>query len=310
MPPCTTPILLLVFNRPEKTRALIAALSKVRPTHLYVAADGPRPDVPGDQEKCAQTRGLFDTLPWPCTVSRFFRDENLGCGRGPVAGINWFFAQVEAGIILEDDCIPHPAFFSFAKDLLDHYRDQDQIMHISGTSFLPLLPVTIDTSYYFSRIVHGWGWATWRRAWKKMDMDMGDHKLVARQLARHELFSSPAHNAFWRQLFTHVAHHGHSIWDTQWEYTLLRHNGLSITPATNLIQNIGFDAEATHTFESNGLSLPLQQPLRSTLTHPISISARRDIDEIIMKKIFLRSTRAHVKAVLGSWYDWFTRFTH
>ena len=108
-----TPILLIVFNRPKTTKRLMDCVQKLQPKQLFIAADGPRLNNPKDKTLCEQTRAVFKHINWDCEVKMLFRAENIGVGRGVSEGISWFFDHVEEGIILEDDCIPHPTFFSF-----------------------------------------------------------------------------------------------------------------------------------------------------------------------------------------------------
>lgn len=165
----STPVLLIIFKRPDTTRQVLQAIRQVKPRQLFVAADGPRPDHPDEAEKCHQTRAVIEEVDWKCEVQTLFQQRNLGCGPGPVTGpvtaITWFFHNVEQGIILEDDCLPDLSFFRFCEELLDRYRYTEQIMHISGNNFL-YGRKRGSASYYFSKYTHVWGWATWRRAWK------------------------------------------------------------------------------------------------------------------------------------------------
>jgi hypothetical protein len=252
MTPSETPILLLVFNRPDKVRQLISALALVKPKKLYVSSDGPRVGVVADVQKCQETRALFLELPWECEVMTNFSDRNLGCMSGPVSGINWFFSHVEEGIILEDDCIPSPAFFPYITELLNQYRHDEQIMHLSGTSFLTGMNIAINERYYFSHIAHGWGWATWKRAWNKFDIKMSELEGLPKKLEDNNTFISKRQRRFWVNLFKHVQTADNGIWDAQWEYSILNNQGICITPAVSLIENIGFDADATHTKAPSG----------------------------------------------------------
>ena len=152
------PILFLVFNRPETTALVFQEIRKVRPQQLFVAADGPRPDRTGEAEKCAEVKKIVAAVDWPCEVKTLFRDNNLGCRVAVSSAINWFFENVEEGIILEDDCLPHPDFFRFCNELLDYYRNDERIMHIGGNNF-QFVNKYGKSSYYFSHYAHIWGWA-------------------------------------------------------------------------------------------------------------------------------------------------------
>jgi len=166
-----TPILFLVFNRPNTTQRVFNVIRQVKPKQLFVAADGPRRDKGADEEKCEATREIVKQIDWDCEVKTLFREENLGCGKAVSSAITWFFENVEEGIILEDDCLPNLDFFGYCEELLDRYRDNREVMFIGGDNFQKGKKWG-DASYYFSAYNHVWGWATWKRTW-----DIYDFKL-------------------------------------------------------------------------------------------------------------------------------------
>ena len=109
-----TPLLLITWRRPHTLRKVIDAIRPFAPSLLFVACDGPNPDRPGEVDKVAATRALIDNeIDWPCQISRLYSDANQGCRLGVSHAITWFFNHVEEGIILEDDCVPHPDFFAY-----------------------------------------------------------------------------------------------------------------------------------------------------------------------------------------------------
>ncbi len=166
-----TPILFIVFNRPDTTQQVFNVIKRIKPKYLFVAADGPRPDVPADIEKCKRTRLIVEQVDWDCEIKTLFRDQNKGCGRGPAEAITWFFEYVDEGIILEDDCVPHIEFFKFIPLMLEKYRNESRIFLIIGTNFLGEWRPK-KHSYFFSLFAHTWGWATWKRAWKLYDFEL------------------------------------------------------------------------------------------------------------------------------------------
>src|SRR5712691_1210425 len=167
-----TPVVLIVFNRPEITAQSFAAIRAARPTQLFIIADGPRPNVSGDEEKCAATRAVVEKVDWPCQILRKFAESNLGLRRNVSEGLDWVFRQTEEAIILEDDCLPDPTFFPFCDAMLERYRDDGRIGMISGTNPSAHLAPPDGESYFFSRYYYIWGWATWRRAWQLYDREM------------------------------------------------------------------------------------------------------------------------------------------
>ena len=267
MNPLETPVLLIVFNRPTTARKALAAISEAQPRRLFIAADGPRPNRPDDVQKCADTRAIAKLIDWDCEVKTFFRDENRGCGHGPAEAITWFFDQVEAGIILEDDCLPDPSFFGYCAELLEQYRNDPRIAIVSGTN--PVLRWRDKSrSYLFSVMPNTWGWATWRRAWDKFDYaGRAWNTDEGRERVRKTLGNDLYYQHFARQFDLHFKITRPDVWDFQWYFCCLYHGGIGVIPAQNLISNIGFDEDATHTFNPSdakaGLpTFELDLPLR------------------------------------------------
>ncbi len=237
-----TPVLFLVFNRPEKTSQVFERIRSARPVKLFIAADGPRHNKEGDVELCDQVRkGILDHIDWPCEIHTLFRKENMGCRLAVSSAINWFFENVEDGIILEDDCLPDLSFFSFCAELLEYYRHDENVMMVSGDNFLPEQRGT--GSYYFSRYTHIWGWATWRRAWKHYDLSMEQWPAFRKEKRFSEFLPSPVYEKV-EKIFDAAFAGKTTTWDTQWMFSCWAHRGLSVMPNVNLVSNI--DPAGTH----------------------------------------------------------------
>ncbi len=166
-----SPVLFLVFNRPDSTRKVFDAIRSARPPKLYITADGPRPDRPAEAKLCSEVRAIASAVDWPCEVKTLFRESNLGCKAGVSSGITWFFSHEDEGIILEDDVLPVPTFFNFCDEMLERYRDDARVSMISGCNLISN-HFSPKQSYFFSRYNLIWGWATWRRAWQHYDVAM------------------------------------------------------------------------------------------------------------------------------------------
>lgn len=288
--PLTTPVALLIFNRPETTAQVFAAIRAARPTTLLVVADGPRPERAGEAERCAAARAVVEQVDWPCDVLRNYADVNLGCRRRVSSGLDWVFETVEEAIILEDDCVPHPTFFRFCAELLERYRDDERVMHISGDNF-QTAPLRSAYSYYFSRYPHVWGWASWRRAWQHYDVDL---KLWPELRAGGWLLDwlGEADSArYWSRTMESCYRRLIDTWDFQWTLACWAQSGLSILPAVNLVSNVGFNTEATHTrFGSRLANLPTQ-PLEFPLRHPPFILRDSRADAFTEREQFAPSNR-------------------
>jgi hypothetical protein len=283
----SAPVLFMVFNRPDTTARVFDAIRAARPTHLFVAADGPREQREGEADRCRQVREIATAVDWPCTVTTLFRDQNLGCKRAVSSAIDWFFDQVPEGVILEDDCIPDPSFFPYVTTLLERYRDDTRVMMISGDNFIAghWRPTA---SYYFSGFTHIWGWASWRRAWAQYDVDMSDWPAQrAEGLLERRFPDSIEARTYWAGLFDRVRRGEIDTWDYQWAYTTFKRGGVACMPAVNLISNIGFGADATHTLdpEAKLANLP-SAALPMPLTHPQDVAADESADAWTLANVF------------------------
>jgi hypothetical protein len=259
-------ILFLIFNRPGTTIQVFKRIREVKPARLYISADGPR--SADEKAKCEEARSVVAMVDWPCQVFTRFSEVNQGCRYGVSSGISWFFENEPEGIIVEDDCLPDLSFFRYADELLEKYRNDEIIMHIGASNFQHS-DFNIDQSYYFSRYNHIWGWATWRRAWKHYEVDMRQINTDDFKMRLAQLFEKSAERSFWLEMFKYVRSGNINTWDYQWMFALWMHQGLAITPAVNLVSNIGFGAGGTNTqigdekFAGNktiSMAFPLKHP--------------------------------------------------
>ena len=279
------PVLFLIFNRPDKTQQVFGEIRKARPQQLFIAADGPRPHVPGEAEKCQKTRQITEQIDWDCEVNTLFREHNLGCGKAVSSAISWFFEHVEEGIILEDDCVPHPSFFYFCQEMLNRYRDDTRVMHVSGSNF-QFGQKRGDGSYYFSRVVNVWGWATWRRAWQLYDFDVKSYPKLLEESVLKDVFCSTNLIRLYTRTFGNVYHCIWDNWDQQWIYALYTNNALSVVPNKNLIANIGFgsDASAEYYKDDRFINMPTEKV--TTVRHPSFMVPDREADTYHHTKVF------------------------
>jgi hypothetical protein len=280
-----TPVALFVFNRPEPTRRVFAEIAKLRPRTLLVVADGPRAGRPGEAELCAEVRHIVEAVDWECTVLRSYADENLGCRRRVASGLDWVFSRCEEAIILEDDCLPHPSFFPYCAELLERYRDDPRVMVVSGDNFVPK-PLLPDASYRFTRYNLIWGWASWRRAWREYDLAMTAWPARRRSGWLRGITGSRSSARYWRDVFDRT--HGGEIdtWDYQWMFASWNRDGIAIAPNVNLVTNIGFGADATHTVEENRLANRPLEVMEFPLRHPERREPDRAADRAMSDGVF------------------------
>lgn len=248
--PLATPVLFLIYKRPETTERVFNAIRMAKPQKLFIAADGPKRDLADEVKACQQVRKIATAVDWDCEVKTLFRDENLGCRKAVSSSITWFFENESDGIILEDDCLPSQSFFRFCQDLLEYYREDRRIMAISGNNFQKSPPRN-EFSYYFSRFSHCWGWASWRRAWTFYDIDMTQWPYIRDNGYLEDILLNRSAVRYWRKIFENSFNNKIDTWDYQWMFSGLINNALTILPNQNLVSNIGFVDKATHTIGNN-----------------------------------------------------------
>lgn len=273
-----TPIALVIFNRPDLTKRVFQSIAQVRPRQLFVVCDGPRPNVPGEAALVAASRAVLEKVDWPCELLTNYSQTNLGCKRRVATGLDWIFQMVEEAIILEDDCIPDPTFYTFCEQLLERFRNDDRIAAISGNNFQNGRSRT-PHSYYFSKYFHCWGWASWRRVWKTFDADMQSWPAFRQSRGLRKWRNSVGEEAYWEQIFDATFNGKIDSWAYGWLYNCWRHDGLTILPDVNLVSNIGFRADATHTRNGDGRFANLPTVPIGRLDHPREISCNIEADK-------------------------------
>lgn len=273
------PVAIIIFNRLEHTRRLLAALSRVRPQSLYVIADGPR-DV-RDKDPCAAVRALIDEIDWPCNVEKDYAETNLGCRRRVETGLDWVFSQVGEAIILEDDVIPDPSFFPYCEELLERYRGDSRVHTIRGFSALGK-KLTTPSSYYLSRWHSIWGWATWDYAWEQYDGQMAAWPDLRNSGWLEELLPEKEMVSVMRYLFDMTHANPGDEWGNQWAFAGLKNRSFALAPTQSLTTNIGFGVEGTHLKNNNHpRSVIRATEMQFPLKHPdqLEINHVADMDE-------------------------------
>lgn len=280
-----SPVLFLIFSRPDTTTAVFEQIRLAKPSRLYIAADGARKDRPEEEQLCKETLLIVSHIDWPCQVKTLYRDTNLGCKNAVSSAIDWFFEQEEEGIILEDDCLPAIDFFSYCDELLEKYRFDTRIRHIAGSN-LQLGRQWGEASYYFARQTHVWGWASWRRVWKDYDKTLSSFKDEEALLEIDKIFEDQFVAHDWKNIFKDLKAGLIDTWDYQLALTNYFNNGLSINPNVNLISNIGFRSDGTHTTSSDNPYANIPLGTIGNLIHPQYILPEKQADYIVFDQSF------------------------
>lgn len=276
-----TPVAFFIYNRPRVTARVFEAIRQAQPPTLLLVADGPRTDHPDETTRCAETRAVVEQIDWACDVRRNYADCNLGCKQRVASGLDWVFEQVEEAIILEDDCLPHPSFFPYCKALLGQYRNDMRVMHINGNNYGIDQRSIHPYAYSFCQFPQVWGWATWRRAWRYFDVSMTTWPTFRDSGFIDKLPLNTTLSKRQRQRWENAYRSRIDTWDFQWHFAVMSQHGLAVTPRHNLISNIGFTPDATHTQDpqSTRANLPTH-PMALPLQHPPFVCTHPAIDEI------------------------------
>ena len=274
-----SPILFIIFKREDTTRTVFNRIREARPPKLYIAADGPRPERPEEKKQCLKARKVVENVDWPCEVHHLYRDENMGCGKGVSSAISWFFEHEEQGIIIEDDILPHPDFFKYCDEMLEKYKDNEQIQMIAGCNYF-YDGYQSDYSYYMSTFACIWGWATWRRVWSTYQFDVNAYPEdeIKHKMTLHLLKDS---DLYFQRVYDRMKAHIIDTWDYQFVLNQVYYGRYSISPFTNMIENIGMgDVNATHTTSENEIVSGHKSYSPYPLRHPNELKPDAAADEV------------------------------
>ncbi|MCS6821135.1 MAG: nucleotide-diphospho-sugar transferase [Microscillaceae bacterium] len=273
--PFSVPILFLTYNRPTHTQKVFEVIRQMQPAQLFWAIDGAKNEQ--DLPKIAAVKAIIQQITWQCDLKILENSQNLGCGIAVSRAISWFFEHVEQGIILEDDCLPEPSFFHYCQILLERYAQNNEIMCISGVNYCPRTR-KIPESYFYSYYAQIWGWATWKRAWLHYQHSTQSWEAFIRSSIFKEIFTTQRERVYWQKTLINYAQQNPNLWALRWLVSIWQRKGLAVIPKHNLVSNIGFGQEATHTritesWFANMPTFPLNQ-----ITFPQKISRNLQAD--------------------------------
>lgn len=283
------PIAFVIFNRPGPTKISFQQIRSARPTKLFLISDAARANRPQEAKLVQECRHIAEQVDWPCEVTKIYADQNMSCGRRISSGITEAMTHVERLIILEDDCVASPSFFPYCDALLDRYQDDERVMAITGNNFQMGAQRT-SASYYFSKYPHCWGWATWRRAWQHFRLDIPDWPRF-RDAGHLAAFCSGNREInYWTNIFDRVHAGSSDSWAYPWTLCCWMHHGLTALPSVNLVSNIGFGEDATHTKKTIPMA-GLPAGTLDTIVHPAAVARHFAADSFTDELIFSRGGR-------------------
>ncbi|MEP7269827.1 MAG: hypothetical protein ABI844_19580 [Saprospiraceae bacterium] len=281
-----TPVLFLIFNRPDATRLVWQEIQILKPARLFIAADGPTPNKENEKAACLEVKDIVSNIHWPCNVRTLYREEHLGCKMAVSSAIDWFFSKVEYGIILEDDCLPSISFFTFCEAMLIQFKNHPDIMHITGNNFQHH-HTRGDGSYYFSKYSHIWGWATWKRAWSTYSLDLCEWDHFSQTNDFTNLFNSKRELRYWMRKFNRyrLSRNVQNYWSLQWQYACWYSGGKAIIPQQNLVTNIGIGSGTNMTIKLKHLEID-RKMFPAPYLNPTNDRIDRAADYYTFKTIF------------------------
>jgi len=298
----STPVALFLYRRPECTAESFRVVSAQQPPKLLIVADGPKSDQ--EREQCLAARRIVERIDWPCEVLRNYSDTNLGCRRRMWTGLDWVFSLVDRAILIEDDCVPHASFFRFAEEMLERYKDEPRVMMINAMSSPPFAGRN-DQSYWFTRYPLVWGWATWRRAWRLYDAEMRAWPGKRQEGMLGRMLQDEDACEYWTGMLDRAHANQIDTWDYMWTFSCWANDGVSIIPSVNMVKNIGFGAEATHTTDSDSKHARLAaKEMIFPLRHPAGIEVSPADDKTLFAHSFgwKRPSRLERYWVAARWY--------
>jgi hypothetical protein len=293
-----TPILFLIYRNPEVTLITFEQIKKIRPKFLFIAADGPHLDRPLEVEECELTRQIINLIDWDCEVKTRFLPENVGLKKAVSGAIDWFFLNVDEGIILEYDCLVESDFFLFCRTMLTRYRNEKGVFSISGTNLQDGI-WRGDGDYYYSHLFGCWGWATWKRAWQHWRPNLIDYEIFSsNKQINNFVISKRARNSCAKSLDD--IHYGrdNTTWSFCFEYVQMCNYAFCVVPNRNLVSNIGFSRNGTHAKDANH---PLaNMPIKSLTSFraPTFRIANIEADEIQTLNAYPISIRLKIRIFL------------
>lgn len=279
-----TPVVLIIYHRPQMTKKVIDSLREVKPSQIFVIADGPKDKQ--DAEKCKKTRDFIESVDWKCKIHKKYSSKNLGLRERVVTGLDWVFSKVDRAIILEDDLVIDKSFYSFCEEMLEKYKNNEKVISISGNNFL-FGRHNVKDSYFFSRHIYSWGWATWKRAWKLYDDTMSDWSQIKHKKTLNDRFKRWIELVYWNKIFDLTFERKINSWAYAWTYVALINNKLTVVPSINLVSNVGTGQGATHTsIKSKVLNVPIER-IDFPLKHPKMIKHDVKADSIVERTLYI-----------------------
>jgi hypothetical protein len=263
----------------------MAKIREARPAVLFGVSDGPKPENEEIRKGVEESRKVFrEMIDWPCRWEMLEREINLGSYLSVSRGLDWVFEEVNETIILEDDTVPDLTFFQFTAELLEKYRENERIGAVCGNNYDDSKNWTSEGSYRLTRYHHSWGWGTWKRAWKCFDREEKLLSEIPKIKKENWMKLSRREWAYWERCFQRTYARKLDAWDYRWTLSLWNHHMVCIIPRVNLVRNIGFDSQATHTVEREFANLEMHHV--QSMTFPLHMPQEKAPNKLLDDWVF------------------------
>ena len=289
---CTTPVVIIGYNRPDLMKRVLVELKRQSVEHLLVVLDGPKPTVE-DHIKCGEVKSLIEMIDWPKRKDVCISESNMGLRRRVVTGLNWAFTLVEEAIVLEDDCVPSMSFLKFCSHCLERYKEDTRVWTICGQNLQKGRSIG-TASYYMSSYAHCWGWATWKDRWEQNTFTSGDWRRRVRQTPSWKERFRWDERIFWQDIFYNVEMGRIHSWAYQWQACIWMNNGNSITPNVNLVMNVGFAANGTNTVDSRSELSRMPTGCIERIADPAELEVIPKADRYVFEWAYLSGKRPSI----------------
>lgn len=244
------PIALFAFNRPDHTRQTLQSLAAntlAQESELFIFCDGPR--TGSERVVVERVRQVASSATWCAKVNVFSQEKNQGCASSVIQGVTQLCADYGRAIVIEDDLVLSPHFLSFMNAALSQYKEEAQVVQISG--YMYPVPAMEQKDAGFLPFISSWGWATWQRAWQNFDPLMTNFNELAGDLALRRRFNLDDNYPYFEMLQAQRSGQIDS-WAISWYLSTFFQNGLTLYPSRSLVANHGFDGTGTHCKSGEG----------------------------------------------------------
>lgn len=281
-----SPVLFMVFNRPEKTKEVWNKIKIAKPNILYISSDAPRDNHPEDHNKVTEVREIIKDVDWDCNVHHLFHETNQGCSLAGKKAFDWVLESEDRFIELEDDTVPSLSYFTFMDHMLEKYENNNNIAYITGQNFMGI--TSGNASYFFSHYGGSSGWATWKRTYSQWNYKLTNLYDFLNDKNLKKNFDTTFEYHYWKNLFKNYYLNGGNTYDLQSVFLIFQNDFLNIVPNTNLITNIGFDIQGTNYNKKEEWKFANKARYEMTeIIHPDQIKRSSEIDKQIFKYHFV-----------------------